>query len=94
MTVRLDSAKTIELFPKRTLSIDYGYAVDGSQSVRADRILAISDRLSHRALQGISQKAELSLYTSNAVSSPRDRKPHERNELRGASSAGVIDRAS
>ena len=67
MTVQLDSGKTAELSPEKTRRIDYGYAVDGSQQVRADRILATGDGLSQqKALQGVSPRAEVSLYPGSA----------------------------
>lgn len=62
MTVQLDSGKTAELSPEKTRRIDYGYAVDDTQRVRADRIIATGDRLSQQALQIASPKAELSMY--------------------------------
>lgn len=61
MTVQLDSGKTAELSPEKSRRIDYGYAVDDSQRVRADRIIATGDRLSQQALQSASPKAELSM---------------------------------
>ena len=39
LTVQLDCGKTLELSPEKARRIDYGYAVDGLQRVRADRIL-------------------------------------------------------
>ena len=67
MTVQLDSGKTADLTPEKTRRIDYGYAVDGSQAIRADRIIASGDGLSRRALQGSSPKAELVMYPGGAA---------------------------
>ena len=66
MTVQLDSGKAAELSPEKTRRFDYGYAVDGSQSVRADRILATGDKLSQPTLRGMSPRAEISLYPGSA----------------------------
>ena len=63
MTVKLDSGKAAELTPEKTRHIDYGYTVEGSQNVRADRIIATGDALSQKRLQSISPKAELTMYT-------------------------------
>jgi hypothetical protein len=51
LSVQLDSGKTAELAPEKTRRIDYGYAVESSQGVRADRILATGDQLSPKAFQ-------------------------------------------
>ncbi|WP_419807092.1 AAA family ATPase [Terriglobus sp.] len=67
MSVKLDSGRTTELSPEKTQRIDYGYAVDGSQAVRADRIIATGEELSQKALQGNSPNAELSLYPGSAT---------------------------
>lgn len=67
MTVQLDSGKTVELTPEKTRRIDYGYAVDGSQAVRADRIIATGDQLSQRHVQSVSPKAELAMYPGSAA---------------------------
>ena len=69
MTVTLDSGKTAELAPEKTRRIDYGYAVDGSQAILADRIISTGDGHSRKGLQGSSPKAELSLYLGSAAAS-------------------------
>ena len=67
MTVRLDSGKVAELAPEKTRRIDYGYAVDGSQAVRADRVIATGDKLSQQTFPGMSPNADLSLYPGTAA---------------------------
>ncbi len=67
MMVQLDSGKIAELSPEKTRRIDYGYAVDGTQSIRADRIIATGDQLSQRNLQSVSPKAELAMYPGSAA---------------------------
>ena len=39
MAIRLDNGKTVDLNAKTSRNIDYGYAVDGSKAVSADRVL-------------------------------------------------------
>lgn len=67
LTVQLDSGRAAELTPEKTRRIDYGYVVDGSQAVRADRIIATGDQLSQQTLQGMSPKADLSMYPGSAA---------------------------
>ena len=67
MTVQLDSGKDAELTPEKTRRIDYGYAIDGSQVVRADRIIATGDKLSQQTLQGMSPTADLTVYLGSAA---------------------------
>jgi ATP-dependent exoDNAse (exonuclease V) alpha subunit len=79
ITVRLDSGKIAELPPEKSQHIDYGYAVDGSKSVRAERILAIGNALTHQSFPTAPSKTDLSLYmdspqqdisSSNKTASP------------------------
>ena len=67
MTVQLDSGKTAELSPEKARRIDYGYAVDGSRNVQAERILATGDQLSQRSLHDLAPKAELAIYPGSAA---------------------------
>lgn len=67
MTVQLDSGTTAELSPEKTRRIDYGYAVDSSQKVRADCVLATGDQLSQRSLRGISSQAGFTVYDGSAA---------------------------
>ena len=67
MSVQLDSGKTAELAPEKTRRIDYGYAVESSQGVRADRILATGDHLSQKAFQTNFPKAEIALYPGSVA---------------------------
>ncbi|ADV84507.1 MobF family relaxase [Terriglobus saanensis] len=64
MTVKMDSGRTAEVSPEKALHIDYGYAVDSLKNVRAERVIATGDRLTHQSFQGTSSKAGLSLYTN------------------------------
>jgi hypothetical protein len=64
ITVRLDSGKIVEVSPEKAQQIDYGYAVDGLKNVRAERIMATGDSLTHRTFQMVSSKADLTLYTN------------------------------
>ena len=64
ITVRLDSGKIVEVSPKKAQQIDYGYVVDGLKNVRAERIMATGDGLTHRTFQMVSSKADLTLYTN------------------------------
>jgi conjugative relaxase-like TrwC/TraI family protein len=65
MTVKMDSATTVEISAETARHIDYGYAVGGLMNVRAERILATGDGFPHKNLQGTSPKANLSLYTNS-----------------------------
>ena len=67
MSLQLDSGKTAELAPEKTRRIDYGYAVDATQSIRADRILATGDQLSQKAFQTNFPKADIALYRGSAA---------------------------
>ena len=67
MSVHLDSGKTAELAPEKTRRIDYGYAVDVAQNVRADRILATGDQLSQKAFQASFPKADVALYPGSVA---------------------------
>ncbi len=69
MTVQLDSGKMAELSHEKTRRIDYGYAVNGSQGVRADRIIATGDQLSQRNLQSVSPEAELAMHPGSTAAS-------------------------
>lgn len=64
MTVTLDSGKTAEVSPEKSRHIDYGYAVDALKGNRAERVIATGDGLTQqKAFQGVSHKADLTLYT-------------------------------
>ena len=67
MSVQLDSGKTAELAPEKTRRIDYGYAVDVAQSVRADRVLATGDQLSQKRFQASFPKGDIALYPGSAA---------------------------
>ena len=43
LTVRTDKGQTVELDPARARHIEYGYVVDGSRAVAADRVLLLVD---------------------------------------------------
>jgi len=64
ITVRLDSGKIVEVSPEKAQHIDYGYAVDGLKNVRAERIMATGEGLTHQTFQMVSSKADLTLYTN------------------------------
>jgi len=72
IAVRLDSGKTVDLDPKTPRHIDYGYAVDGSKAVSADRVLvsvATAPQLTSESkmFQAISAaKQDAAIYTSDA----------------------------
>ena len=66
LTVRLDNGKTAELDPDKARHIEYGYAVDGSKRVQADRVLATGETLDPKALASVpSNVRDLSLHTSD-----------------------------
>ena len=62
MTVKMDSGKIAEVSSEKARNIDYGYAVGGLKNVRAERILATGDSLTHQNFQGTIPKADLALY--------------------------------
>jgi hypothetical protein len=71
LSVRLDNGKSIELDSERARHIDYGYAVDGLHSTRADRVLITGDALQlaqqEKMLSHLSpQTHNLALYTSDS----------------------------
>ncbi len=67
LTLSLDNGKTVELDPAKARHIDYGYAVDGSQRVAADRVLATGEALDQKTLQAVPFKTpDLTLYTSDS----------------------------
>ena len=69
LTVRMDKGKTVELSPEKAQHIEYGYAVDGSKRIQADRILATGETLNQKALTSIpSNVRDLSVYTSDGSS--------------------------
>ena len=56
----------MELDPQQARHIDYGYAVDGSQRVSADRVIATGEALDQKTLQAVPFKTpDLTLYTSD-----------------------------
>lgn len=66
LTVRLNNAKTAELDQEKARHVEYGYAVDGSKRVQADRVLATGETLEAKALAAVSSNVrDLSLYTSD-----------------------------
>jgi conjugative relaxase-like TrwC/TraI family protein len=65
ITARLDSGKIAEVPSASGQHFDYGYAVDGLKHVRAERIMATGDGLTHQNVQGTSPRADLSLYTNS-----------------------------
>ena len=44
LSVRLDNRKTVSIDATQSRHIEYGYAIDGAKTVRADRVLANIDR--------------------------------------------------
>ena len=67
MAVRLDNGKVAELSPEKARHIDYGYAVDGSHRVAADRILATGDGIACENLNAAHLRtSDVALYTSRA----------------------------
>ncbi len=66
LTVRLNNGRTAELDPEKARHIEYGYAVDGSKRVQADRVLATGETLDPKALASVpSNVRDLSVYTSD-----------------------------
>ena len=66
LTVRLDNGKTAKLDPEKARHIEYGYAVDGSKRIQADRVLATAETLNQKDLAAIPRNVrDLSLYTSD-----------------------------
>ena len=69
LTVRLHNGKTAELDPEKAKHIEYGYAVDGSKRVQADRVLATGESLDAKAVASVSGRVrDLSVYTSDGSS--------------------------
>ncbi len=66
LTVRLNNGKTAELDPDKAKHSYYGYAVDGSKRVQADRVLGTGESLDARAVASVSGKIrDLGVYTSD-----------------------------
>ena len=66
MTLRMDNGKTFHLTPENARHIDYGYAVDGTQRISADRIIATAEVFDPKTLNAIPLKnRDLTLYTSD-----------------------------
>ena len=66
MTLRMDNGKTVALDPDKSRHIDYGYAVDGSHRVTADRVIATGEALDQKTLLAVPFKhRDLALYTSD-----------------------------
>ena len=64
MTLRMDNGKTVALDPDKARHIEYGYAVDGSNRVSADRVLATGEAIDPKILQAVSlTKRDLVTYT-------------------------------
>ncbi len=74
ITMMLDSGKTAELSPEKIHRIDYGYVVDSSRHVRADRIIATVDRLSQRTLQRLAQRRSC---RSTRIAPPQSQGPRQ-----------------
>lgn len=67
MAVRLENGKVAELSPEKARHIDYGYAVDGSHRVTANRILATGDGIARENLNAAHLRtSDVALYTSRA----------------------------
>ena len=64
ISVKLDSGKIAELPPEKSQHIDYGYAVDGNKTVRAERLMATGNSLMPQPLRVASARTDLTLYTS------------------------------
>lgn len=79
LSVRLDTRKTVSIDATQARHIEYGYAVDGAKTVRADRVLANIDRPSqlehtspiHKSLSLAT--GDVALYTR---AQPRLYQPH------------------
>ena len=96
IAVRLDNGKTVDLNAKTSRAIDYGYAVDGSKAVSADRVLvsvAIAPQLTgeSKIFQSLyAAKHDAAIYTSDASTLSRapilspPRPPTEIEQLREA----------
>ena len=69
LIARLDKGRMVELSPEKAQYIEYGYAVNGSKRIQADRILATGETLDPKALASIpSSVRDLSVYTSDGSS--------------------------
>ncbi len=66
LTVKLDAGRTVELSPEKAKHIDYGYTVDGSKSIRAERVIATGENLTPQSFHTISSKSDLAVYTNSA----------------------------
>jgi len=96
IAVRLDNGKTVDLDPKTPRPIDYGYAVDGSKAVSADRVLvsvATAPQLTgeSKIFQALSAaRQDAAIYTADASTLrrapvlPPPRPPTEIEQLRQA----------
>ena len=56
MTLLKDNGKTVNLDPDKARHIDYGYAVDGSHRVSADRVIATGETIDPKILQTVSPR--------------------------------------
>ncbi len=66
MTLLMDNGKKVSLNPDRARHIDYGYAVDGSDRVSADRVIVTGETLDPRILKALPLKhRDLATYTSS-----------------------------
>ena len=64
MTVKMDSGTTAEVSPEKARHINYGYVVKDLKNVRAERVVATGDSLTHQIFQATSSKADFALYTN------------------------------
>ena len=65
MTLLMDNGKTVSLDPDKARHVEYGYVVDGSQRVSADRVIATGEAIDSKILQSVSLKnRDLAIYTA------------------------------
>lgn len=89
MTLRMDNGKTVRLDPEAVRHIDYGYAVDGTQPISADRIIATAEALDQKTLNAVPLKTrDLALYTSDG-SEFQSREQHSVAVTRAAAVAEI-----
>ena len=65
MTLLMDNGKTVGLDPDKARHSEYGYAVDASNRVSADRVIATGDAIDPKILQAVSLKnRDVMIYTA------------------------------
>ncbi len=73
MTLLMDNGKAVALDPDKARHIEYGYAVDGSQRVSADRVIATGETINPKILQALPLKnRDLATFTAGESSQKQE----------------------